>query len=41
LVTHSSGRNSLSPIGTGTSPCAKVSETRTWQFACLPRMPQY
>ena len=38
---HSSGRNRRSPTGTGTSPRARVSETRTWQFARLPRPPQY
>src|SRR5215216_3651790 len=40
-LAHSSGRNNLSPSGTGTSSWARVSETRTWQFACLPRAPQY
>src|SRR5215208_1057343 len=40
-LVHSSGRNNLSPSGTGTSSWARVSETRTWQFACLPRAPQY
>src|SRR3954464_13974731 len=38
---HSSGRNRRSPTGTGTSPLARVSETRTWQLARLPRQPQH
>ena len=38
---HASGRNSRKPTGTGTSPLARVSETRTWQFARLPSRPQY
>ena len=40
-ATHSSGRNRRRPTGTGTSPCARVRETRDWQFAFLPSWPQY
>ena len=36
-LSTSLGRNSRSPIGTGTSPRARVSDTSAWQFACLPR----
>src|SRR3954465_13893705 len=38
---HSSGRNSRSPTGAGTSPPASVSETSAWQLARLPSWPQY
>src|SRR3978361_759416 len=34
------GKYSRKAIGIGTSCCAKVSETSTWQFACLPSTPQ-
>jgi hypothetical protein len=37
---QSLGKYSRKAIGTGTSFCAKVSETNTWQFACLPSTPQ-
>src|ERR671913_2247500 len=35
------GRNSRRPTQTGTSACARVSETRAWQLAFLPSWPQY
>ena len=38
---HSSGRNKRQATGTGTSPCAKVSDARKWQFARLPCCPRY
>jgi len=38
---HVSGRNRRRPTQTGTSPRARVSETSAWQFARLPRSPQY
>src|SRR3954468_1622384 len=38
---QAAGKNSRSPTGSGTSPRASVSETRTWQFAVLPNAPQY
>src|ERR1700712_49249 len=37
---QSLGKYNCKAIGTGTSCCAKVSETSTWQFACFPSTPQ-
>ena len=37
---QSFGKYSRNAIGTSTSFCAKVSETNTWQFACLPSTSQ-
>ena len=36
-----SGRNSRSPTIDGTSPRARVSDTRVWQLACLPSAEAY
>lgn len=35
------GGGTADHIGTGTSCCARVRETRDWQLACLLSAPQY
>src|SRR5271157_5739707 len=38
---QASGRNSRRPTITGTSPRARVSDTKVWQFAVLPKADAY